>query len=641
MCGLFGALTTGREPTREMVEACHALQAHRGPDGRGELREQLGPARLVFAHQRLSIIDLSPAGAQPMEDAVGCGAIIFKGELYNYIELREELQAAGERFRTASDTEVLLTALHHWGPDAALARFNWMGAFAWVDRLGRRVVVARDPFGEKPLYVHRSPGTLLFASELKTMLRLIGRRFDLHPGVVADYLVHGLIHTSEASIFSGIAQLPAGHYLLVRGEQPDAGEPRAYFRLETSGARIPDDPDEFAELVRSLVLDSVRLRLRSDVPVGVLLSGGLDSSLLAAAAARHEGSGPEIRLLSVVSDDPATDESPFIDQMAAYLGRPVIKSTLGFDPAAVTSLLEEVSWYNDNPVCYLGDLYHFLLMERAREHGITVVLSGQGADELFCGYLKYPWLRLIALMRTGQPLAALRWLGQLHRTGWLASNSQPAEAKRYLRQLLPGMGGALRQDMRGPGLLGAEPADLGVRGTDIAQRQVLDVKRLSVPGLCHIEDRMSMAFSREVRLPYLDPRLARLMLAAPVGHKLRDGWTKYSLRRAAHGLVPPEIAWRRDKRGFTVPEGPLLKGRVGDFIESYMTPDALVFQHQLVDRARWLTRFREFRSGAAAARWTSPREVWAPWALEVWMRRFHDWIALPQPYLHYDQIAAK
>jgi asparagine synthase (glutamine-hydrolysing) len=331
-----------------------------------------------------------------------------------------------------------------------------------------------------------------------------------------------------------------------------------------------------------------------------------------------------------VSDDPATDESPFIDQMAAYLGRPVIKSTLGFDPAAVTSLLEEVSWYNDHPVCYLGDLYHFLLMERAREHGITVVLSGQGADELFCGYLKYPWLRLIALMRTGRPFAALRWLQQLHRTGWLASNSQPAEAKRYLRQLLPGMGGALGQDMRGQGLRGAEPADLGVRGTDIGQRQVLDVKRLSVPGLCHIEDRMSMAFSREVRLPYLDPRLVRLMLTAPVGHKLRDGWTKYSLRRAAYGLVPPEIAWRRDKRGFTVPEGPLLKGRVGDFIESYMTPDALVFQHQLVDRTRWLTRFREFRSGAAAARWTSPREIWAPWALEVWMRRFHDWIALPQ-----------
>jgi asparagine synthase (glutamine-hydrolysing) len=631
MCGLFGVLTTGREPTRQIVETCHAFQEHRGPDGRGELSEQLGPAHLLFAHQRLSIIDLSPAGAQPMEDPAGRGAVTFNGELYNYLELREELQAAGERFQTASDTEVLLKALHHWGPQSALARFNWMGAFAWVDRLGRRVVLARDPFGEKPLYVYRSPGTLLFASELKTMLCLVGRRFELNPSVVTDYLVHGLIHTSEASILNGIVQLPAGHYLSVTGEHPDAGEPRAYFRLETSSAAIPDDPDEFAELVRSLVLDSVRLRLRSDVPVGVLLSGGLDSSLLAAAAVQNEGCGPGIRLLSVVSDDPASDESPFIDQMAAHLQRPVIKSTLSFDPAAVTNLLEEVSWYNDHPVCYLGDLYHYLLMEQAREHGITVVLSGQGADELFCGYLKYPWLQLLALMRTGRPFAALRWLRQLHRTGWLASNIQPADAKRYMRQLLPGMGAAWGRDMRGQRLLGAEPADLGVHGTDIAQRQALDVQRLSVPGLCHIEDRMSMAFSREVRLPYLDPHLARLMLAAPVEHKLQDGWTKYSLRRAAHGLVPPEIAWRRDKRGFSVPEGPLLKGPVGDFIESYLTPDSLVFQHGFIDRERWLARFRAFRSGGGAARWTSPREIWAPWAMEVWMRRFHDWLALPEP----------
>src|SRR5918996_3756468 len=190
MCGLFGVLTTGREPTRQIVETCHAFQEHRGPDGRGELSEQLGPAHLLFAHQRLSIIDLSPAGAQPMEDPAGRGAVTFNGELYNYLELREELQAAGERFQTASDTEVLLKALHHWGPQSALARFNWMGAFAWVDRLGRRVVLARDPFGEKPLYVYRSPGTLLFASELKTMLCLVGRRFELNPSVVTDYLVH-------------------------------------------------------------------------------------------------------------------------------------------------------------------------------------------------------------------------------------------------------------------------------------------------------------------------------------------------------------------------------------------------------------------------------------------------------------------
>jgi asparagine synthase (glutamine-hydrolysing) len=630
MCGLFGVLTTGREPTREIVEKCHVVQGHRGPDGRGELIEEVGQAHLLFAHQRLAIIDLSPAARQPMEDAAGRGAIVFNGELFNYLELRKDLEAVGQHFRTDSDTEVLLTALHHWGLESALARFNWMGAFAWIDRLRRRMVLARDPFGEKPLYIYRSPGMLLFASELKTVLHLAGRRFPLEPGVVTDYLVHGLIHTSESSIFSGIVQLPAGHYLSVNCERPESGEPRCYFRLESSSESTPDDPDAFAELVRSLVLDAVRLRLRSDVPVGVLLSGGLDSSMLAAAAVQNERKGPEVQLLSAVSDDPASDESPFIDLMATHLHRSIIKITLAFDPITVANLLEEVSWYNDHPVCYLGDLYHYLLMQQARSHGITVILSGQGADELFCGYLKYSWLHLLALLRTGQPFAAFRWLWQYHRNGLLSANFQPADAKRYLRQLLPGMGVALGPDVRGPTLLGTQPADLGVHGTDIAQRQALDLQRLSVPGLCHIEDRVSMAFSCEVRLPYLDPPLARIMLAASLRHKLHGGWTKYSLRRAAAPLVPKEIAWRRDKRGFTVPEGPLLRGPTGDLIERYMTPDSLVFQQGLVNRERWLALFRRFRSQQLGAALIPSREVWAPWALEVWMRGYQDWLAMSQ-----------
>jgi asparagine synthase (glutamine-hydrolysing) len=628
MCGLFGILSTEYEPPEELVKACHALQRHRGPDGQGELRERLGRSRLLLGHQRLAIIDLSPAGRQPMEDAEGRGAIVFNGELYNYRDLRAELRAAGEHFGTASDTEVLLTALHHWGPAEALTRFNWMGAFAWLDRVGQRLVLARDPFGEKPIYVCRTAGTMLFASEVKTVLHLANRRFALNPAVLVDYLVHGLIDTTSASIFDGIVQLPAGHFLQVTGDQPEAGEPLAYFWAEAATERVPDDCDAFADLVRTLILDSVKLRLRADVPVGVLLSGGLDSSILAAAAVRHQESGAEVQLLSVVSDDPATDESHFIDRMAAHLNRPAIKVTLGFDPATVLDLLERVSWLNDHPVAYLGDLYHYLLIQRAREQGIIVILSGQGADELFCGYLKYPWLHLFALIRTGRPGAALRWAWQLQRSGWFAANSEPAEARRYLRQLMPSVGAALGPDLLGQRLQDLEPADLGVRGTDIAQRQVLDVTRLSVPSLCHSEDRLSMAWSCETRLPYLEPKLVRTMLAAPVEHKLRNGWTKYALRRAAEGLAPPEIAWRRDKRGFTVPEGQLLKGSMGNSIESYMTPDSLVFQRKLVDRDRWLTLFRAFRAGRSGASKISPRQLWAPWALEVWMRRYRNWLAI-------------
>ena len=391
-----------------------------------------------------------------------------------------------------------------------------------------------------------------------------------------------------------------------------------------AGLGGPFAPDQMAQLRRVV-------RILGDGGEAADLAGSHGQQRLRRSpplADRREVPGGFERRRRLLPLEPETGQRRVLGgRLHPALARDAARRTHQPDPFAAGTPAQP---YNDHPVCYLGDLYHYLLMERAREHGITVVLSGQGADELFCGYLKYPWLHLLALMRTGQPFAALRWLRQLHRTGWLASNIQPADAKRYMRQLLPRMGAAWGRDMRGQRLLGAEPADLGVHGTDIAQRQVLDVRRLSVPGLCHIEDRMSMAFSREVRLPYLDPHLARLMLAAPVKHKLQDGWTKYSLRRAADGLVPTEIAWRRDKRGFSVPEGPLLQGPVGDFIESYLSPDSLVFQHGFIDRERWLARFRAFRSGGGAARWTSPREVWAPWAMEVWMRRFHEWLALPE-----------
>jgi asparagine synthase (glutamine-hydrolysing) len=624
MCGLFGVLTLAQAPRDDIVEACHALQAHRGPDGRGELRERLGPAYLLLAHQRLAIIDLSSAAGQPMEDAAGRGVLVFNGELYNYIELRDELRAMGERFGTASDTEVLLSALHHWGPASALDRFNWMGAFAWLDRIGGRLVLARDPFGEKPLYIHRELGTLVFASELKTVLRLANRRFALNPEVVTNYLAHGLVDASEASIFSDIVQLPAGHFLTITGEEPGGGEPQPYFRPEPAGESVPKNPDAFAELVRSLILDAVRLRLRSDVPVGLLLSGGVDSSVLAGAV-KSGRNGTQVQLLAAVSGDPASDESPFIDRMAAHLGWPVIKVRLEAKPAEVLALFDRASWHNDHPVPYFSNLYHFLLMQQAREHGITVILSGQGADEAFCGYIKYPYFHVLALFRR-QPLAALRWLWRLQRTGFFAHHIHRPQAKRHLLRLLPGLGAGFRPDLRGPQLRAIEPVSVEIDGLEIAQRQVLDLTKLSLPGLCHTEDRMSMAWSREIRLPYLDRRLVRLMLAAPVQHKLREGWTKYALRRAAYGLVPPEIAWRRDKRGFTVPEAPLLRGPVGDYIKSYMTPDCLVFQHGLINRERWLELFRVFRSRELGAGLVPSREVWAPWALEVWMRRYSGWI---------------
>ena len=606
------------------------MQAHRGPDGQGDLITSLGPSHLLLAHQRLAIIDLSVAGNQPMEEPEGKGVLVFNGELYNYIELRDQLESVGERFQTSSDTEVLLTALRYWGFEEALKRFTWMGAFAWLDRIGQKLHLARDPFGEKPLYLFRKNGALYFASELKTLLKLADTRLPLNMRVLADYLAYNLIDTTEASIFEGVNQLPAGHCLSVSGDAPDIGEPKRYFRASDNPPEVVGNIDDFAEEVRHRIAESVRLRLRSDVPVAVLLSGGLDSSTLAATAMKLEQSDQQIKLFSVVSDDPASDESPFIDCMAAHLDRPVTKVQLDFDPATVADLLELTTWHNDHPVPYLGNLYHYLLMRKAQEHGITVILSGQGADELFCGYGKYVWFNLLISVRNYQPMAATKWAWHMRQQGHISlSHVLLINAKRYVKQLIPAIGAGLGKDLRGELLKSVAPSDLGVGCTDITSRQILDIENLSVPHLCHTEDRMSMACSREIRLPYLDPGLSSLMLSAPTSYKLHNGWTKYALRRAAEGLLPDEITWRKDKRGFNVPEGPLLRGPVGEFIQKRMTPDSLVFKHGFVDHERWLRLFQAFRSERFEASNVAPRELWAPWALETWLQKFEPWINMP------------
>jgi asparagine synthase (glutamine-hydrolysing) len=378
--------------------------------------------------------------------------------------------------------------------------------------------------------------------------------------------------------------------------------------------------------VRRLIFDAVRLRLRSDVSVGVLLSGGLDSSILAAAAIQQEDMASPVQLLSAVSDDPASDESNFIDRMALHLDREVIKVRLTAEPEGIASLLECISWHNDHPVPYLGNVYLFMLMQEARARDIKVILSGQGADELFCGYGKYPWLMLINMLREQRLVAAVHFARRLHRNGFFASNSKLAEAKRYLRHLAPWLGRRLSIDPRGDQLVGFHPVDVVASPRNIVQRQVADLVRLSVPSLCHIEDRMSMAWSREVRLPYLDTRLVEAMLAAPDEHKLGEGWTKYCLRIAGEELIPAEIAWRRDKRGFSVPEAPLIMGSLGDRIGADMTPGGLVFTNGFIDYDRWQQLWRTFRERRPGWRRIASRELWAPWALEVWLRRWWEWI---------------
>ena len=629
MCGILGLLQPAQlRLDREALAAACRVQAHRGPDGRGMRSYDVAGNTLVLAHQRLSIIDLSDAGLQPMEYGTGEGSLIYNGELYNYLELRTELAVLGARFSTRTDTEVLLSALHHWGPERALAKFNWMGAFAWFDRTRQRLVLACDAGSEKPLYYCVDGPRFAFASEIKALLTLLGRKFPLDRDVVGQFVFQGLSDASTRTFFDGIWRIEAGSYA-----ELDLSSQAHVIRAIRFGSPVhAGDPakmslQEFIEQLRLTFTDSVRIRLRSDVPVGVLLSGGIDSSSIAAVSQSLVGHDLAPRLLSAVSDDPRFDESPHVASMERHLRQQAHKINLRIVPDRLLSELSEANWYNDAPVAGLSALAHRKLMERAKELGLKVILSGQGADEILLGYRKFLGFYLQSLLRRGRVFKAAAVLSGFLVNRTVVTDIDLGDARRYL-PFLSRVSTSERSEtaIQGSWLQGWQPRSLGLGSGSLVDRQWLDVRNYSVPALCHYEDRMSMAASREIRLPFLDPRLMDLLMRAPDSFKLRNGWTKYAFRKAMEALLPHEISWRRDKKGFSNPEGEWLKHELREAVQGAFASDSLICRAGIVRSKPLLRRYEQYRRQRNAGTiWY--REIFAPFSLELWMRRYEAWIA--------------
>lgn len=631
MCGIFGALLNGtRQIAAATLDAAAEVQGHRGPDGRGRQTYAVAGNTVVLAHQRLSIIDLSDAGLQPMERG-DQGSLTYNGELYNYLELRDELAAEGEQFSTRTDTEVLLAALHRWGPERALGKFNWMGAFGWLDRSRAKLVLASDAGSEKPLYYYTDGEQLFFASEIKTLLTLTGRKFPLDTDSVAQFLVQGLTDVSPRTFFQGILRVEPGHFI-----ELDVANPRREIRPVRFQPPLYDgDPsrmplDEFVVGLRELFIDSVRIRLRSDVPVGVLLSGGVDSSSIAAVAQSIVGHDAAPRLLSAVSNDARFDESRHIETMERHLGQQAQKITLSMAPERLMAELSDVNWYNDVPVAGLSSVAHLKLMARAKELGLTVILSGQGADEILLGYRKFLGFYLQSLVRQGKMLRAAGVLTSFVANGTVVSQMKFGDAKRYvpfLRRLGSMSDAGAETSIIGERLNGWAPLELGLGSGSLRDRQILDIRHFSVPLLCHYEDRMSMAMSREIRLPFLDSRLMDFVLRAPDDYKLRHGWTKYVFRKAMEPLLPAPIAWRKDKQGFANPEGEWLKLELRKSVEEAFADDSLIVRSGLVNGPALRRRYEQYRRQPVDGGSIWYREIFAPLSLESWMRRYAQWIA--------------
>jgi asparagine synthase (glutamine-hydrolysing) len=624
MCGVFGVISDSPIDAA-LLEAAQTIQAHRGPDAQSVQRLTVGRCHVGLAHQRLAIIDLTAAGAQPMHSPSGRSLIAYNGEVYNYLELRAELEKHGVTFRTRTDTEVIAAACEHYGIDEALRRMNGMWAFVWVDLERSRIYIARDRFGVKPLYLYARNGLLAFASEIKTLVRALRLRCAVNVGAVSTFLRASLVDTNDATFFEGIAKLTPGHYAqLDAGRGALAWQTTRYWALTGAVAEIAPMSDvAAAEAVRSLLEDAVRLRLRSDVPVGLLLSGGLDSSAIAAVAGAQLVADDNLTFISAVSDDAATDESRFIRIVARHLGRPVQEVRLEFPRDRIVPLIARVTEQCDEPLGGFACVAQNLLMQRAHELGVKVLLSGQGADEVFCGYRKYALFQLQALVRGGQWTRALCLLMDFARERTVLSQLNLTDARRYLPRWLRFSG----PDLAGPALESVPLADLPLLGShaDIRDRQRLDIESLSIPALTHWEDRNSMAWSREVRNPFLDFRLVSLGVSLPMRMKVAHGWTKHVLRQALVGRLPESILWRRDKRGFSTPEARLLRNELRGHVDELLDSEAEIVRRGLVNLRAARARFAAFlRDESTLGQGVASREIFQLISLEMWLRSFRE-----------------
>ena len=571
-----------------MVSTTH----HRGPDAHGSYSDQINDhVTLALGHNRLSIVDLTEHAAQPMKSRDGRYVLVYNGEVYNYKEIAQDLDRRdlpGE----FGDTAVVLAALIKWGP-RALARFNGMWALLLYDTQEKTLLVSRDRFGVKPLYFYQDAQSLYFASEIKAILTASGARLAVNPDVAIPYLTRGLLNFSDQTFFTGVRQFAPASYQLIDFRSPEGFRysPERFWWHPFEQGEEPVAGRVSPEEIRSLFLDSIRLRLRSDVPIGVLLSGGIDSSaILGGIAELNATSG--VTVLSVISDDPASSEEPFIDLMARHVGLHPQKVNVSKEPMGLLDRVREANWFNDEPVCGIADIAYLRLMETARERGIKVLLSGQGADEQLGGYNKFFYFWLMTLAREGRYLEAIKTLALSARHSDTLYEFRLSEAVRYLgkRRLSKGT-------FIAPSFQDRDAVDLGLQGSYI-RREWIDLTMTSVPELLHYEDRMSMSQSVEVRVPFLDYRLVEMFARVHPSEKFAGGWSKAIFRKAISGLVPKEIQYRRDKRGFNVPEDRWMKHEFNArTLEMFASP-MMAEDIGLIDRRQLLALYKKFVRGS-------------------------------------------
>jgi len=648
MCGIFGIWYQDGRPV-DLVTVQRALTTlrHRGPDDEGYLlvntrtgqavscggrdtdsRLMLPSAKeflsetfdLVLGSRRLAIIDVSPAGHQPMVDEASGLVVTHNGEIYNYVELRAELERYGHHFRSNSDTEVLLAAYKKWGSDC-LRYLNGMFAFAIWDERRQELFAARDRFGEKPFYYHYDPerAFFIFASEIKALLAsgLISRKPNYK--AIYRYLAYREIDAGSETVFEGVSALPPAHALKYSRAQGTLRvwrywdlNPEAEIRLSSDAA--------YAERFLQLLTDAVHIRLRADVPVGSSLSGGLDSSTIVCLIAK-ELRGSTQETFSARFHDPRYDEGKYIQKVIEWAN---VEGHIVYpDPARLPEEIETLTWHQEQPFFSTSIYAQWCVMRLAKEQGVTVLLDGQGGDETLAGYHLYfgPYFRdLFLRLRWTALMKVLHKYVREHGLAYL-----PIIAFTFLPQSLRH---PIRKHIRplaiAPELEQAGQSDarlfLPHNFKSALQAALYETLTCTVlPALLRYADRNSMAFSREVRLPFLDHRLVEFLFAIPNDQKLRGTTTKFVLRNAIQGLVPEGIRLRTDKLGFEPPEVGWMRGPLRTWIDEILHSSRFCqrgwLDPKVVERV-----WRGFLAGRDKLR----SLIWRWISLEIWARVFLD-----------------
>jgi len=625
MCGIAAlVMLRGGVADRVRVERMGAALRHRGPDG--EAAWSTGPVAMF--HARLAVIDLAN-GAQPMTD--GTRTITFNGEIYNYRELRTELITHGHRFRTTSDTEVLLAAWAQWG-SAALARLNGMFAFVLHDAASGEVFLARDRAGIKPLYFTRDRDCLLAASEIKALLKDPSVRASSDHASLHEYLTFQFV-LGDRTLFRDVHKVEPGCVIRVRPATGDLLVQRYW--TPSYGVRRDVTEESATEELRALLEDAVALQLRADVPVGAHLSGGLDSSVLTALAAARSA-GPMAAFTGRFAEGPEFDESHYARSVAQRHG--VTLHEVVPNVADLSTVLPKLIWHLDEPAAGPGLIPQYAVSQLARRH-VKVVLGGQGGDEVFGGYTRYLVAYLeqalkgavhetneeaehvVTLSSILPNLPTLRQYVPMLQSFW-SSGVFEAMDRRYFRLVdrSEGSSALYTPEFRASRDPEAIFARFAARFNHPETRSYYNKMThfdlfASLPALLQVEDRVSMAVGLESRVPLLDHRLVEFVAALPPRLKFRGGELKYLFKRATRDLLPTDVLERKDKMGFPVPLQAWMRGGAREFAcDTLLSTRA---RHRGVFDA---TAVEQLVDGEHAF----GRRAWGLLSLELWFQTFID-----------------